>query len=76
MQFYMIIFRKRKQDTPQESRNSKMKNQRPINAYFEPNSEHKTPNKTRDNGVSVSMKIFSILYTNSEKYSWRQRQFV
>ena len=49
--------RKRKQDTPQDARGAirPMKNQRPINAYFEPNAEIKTPGKgNRDNGVSVS----------------------
>ena len=48
------VFRKRKQDTPQDSRNIRpIKNQRPINAYFETNTENKTPGRTRDNGVSV-----------------------
>ena len=52
--FFWRVFRKRKQDTPQDSRNIRpIKNQRPINAYFETNTENKTPGRTRDNGVSV-----------------------
>jgi len=48
--------RKRKQDTPQDSRNIRpIKNQRPINAYFETNTENKTPGRTRDNGVSRNL---------------------
>lgn len=44
--------RKRKQDTPQDSRTTKaIKNQRPINAYFD--LENRTPTRRQsDNGVS------------------------
>lgn len=44
--------RKRKQDTPQDSRGTKaIKNQRPINAYFD--LENRTPTRRNtDNGVS------------------------
>ena len=62
--YYNTLIRKRKQDTPQDSRNNKMKNQRPINDYFEKNSEHKTPQRTRDNGVSVSYSV-SHVYPHS-----------
>ena len=62
--------RKRKQDTPQDARGAirPMKNQRPINAYFEPNAEIKTPGKgSRDNGVSVSK--FQIFFYISSYYA-------
>merc|ERR1712123_536983 len=58
--------RKRKQDTPVDARGAirPMKNQRPINAYFEPNETMKTPNagkssnannRADNNGVSRNL---------------------
>lgn len=63
---YQFLFRKRKQDTPNESRSTKaIKNQRPINAYFD--LENRTPSRrnNENNGVSVRQSTFiTTFYSN------------
>ena len=63
---YQFLFRKRKQDTPNESRSTKaIKNQRPINAYFD--LENRTPSRrnNENNGVSVRQSTFITTFNSN-----------